>query len=228
MALKHSTVFTKSKKSNPDDSTKQKLLDAGLEVFGRMGYEAATTRIIAQKAKVNLAAIPYHFGSKENLYNVVVQFIADTIAGLFQQTLKKIDELLADPDTSREALFGGLELALRSFGSLVVGSPLASRLAPIILREQMEPTPAFDRLYEGGIGQAQQAVHRLVARLLGRPEGDPEALVQAHAIWGQVMVFRAARELALRRMRRKNFSDDQLDLIFNVVIQNCRRIFELA
>ena len=48
--------------------TRQRLVEAALDVFGRYGFEGATTRQIAREAKANLAAIVYHFGSKEALH----------------------------------------------------------------------------------------------------------------------------------------------------------------
>src|SRR5690242_3694147 len=47
--------------------TRERLVEAALDVFGRFGFEGATTRQIAKEAKANLAAIVYHFGSKEAL-----------------------------------------------------------------------------------------------------------------------------------------------------------------
>ncbi len=46
----------------------ERLLEAALDIFGRDGYEAATTRAIAKKAGVNIAAIPYYYNGKEGLY----------------------------------------------------------------------------------------------------------------------------------------------------------------
>lgn len=54
------------------DHTKQRLLQAALEVFGEFGLQAATTRDIARHAGQNIAAITYHFHSKEGLYRAVV------------------------------------------------------------------------------------------------------------------------------------------------------------
>src|SRR3984893_2334354 len=42
--------------------TRARLIEAALDVFGRLGLEGATTREIGKQAGVNLAAIVYHFG----------------------------------------------------------------------------------------------------------------------------------------------------------------------
>lgn len=52
-------------------STKEKILQTALELFATQGFDATSTRQIAQKAGANLSAISYHFGSKEGLYKAV-------------------------------------------------------------------------------------------------------------------------------------------------------------
>src|SRR5258708_579996 len=61
--------------------TRALLIDAALDVFGRLGYEGASTRMIAKAAGANLAAIVYHFGGKEALYLAVAEHVAHSIFG---------------------------------------------------------------------------------------------------------------------------------------------------
>lgn len=53
-----------SKKSNARDA----LLEAAERLFSEKGYEAVSTRELAEAAAVNLGAIQYHFGSKAKLF----------------------------------------------------------------------------------------------------------------------------------------------------------------
>jgi AcrR family transcriptional regulator len=52
--------------------TKQKILDTAERLFGERGYDATSLRQIIAEAGVNLAAVHYHFGSKEELLDEVV------------------------------------------------------------------------------------------------------------------------------------------------------------
>src|SRR5260221_7688611 len=52
--------------------TKGKILDTAERLFGEKGYDATSLRQIIAEAGVNLAAIHYHFGSKEELLDEVV------------------------------------------------------------------------------------------------------------------------------------------------------------
>jgi AcrR family transcriptional regulator len=52
--------------------TKQRILDTAERLFGERGYDAISLRHIIGEAGVNLAAVHYHFGSKEELLDEVV------------------------------------------------------------------------------------------------------------------------------------------------------------
>ena len=52
--------------------TATRILDAAEALFVEHGFEATSMRMITQRAGVNLAAVNYHFGSKEVLYQGVV------------------------------------------------------------------------------------------------------------------------------------------------------------
>jgi len=63
--------------------TRKALLDAALKVFSKQGYAATKLEDIAQQAGVTRGAIYWHFGSKVELYNVLVN-----------ETWKLIDEMI--------------------------------------------------------------------------------------------------------------------------------------
>jgi AcrR family transcriptional regulator len=52
--------------------TKQRILDTAERLFGERGFDAVSLRHIIAQAGVNLAAVHYHFGSKEDLLDQVV------------------------------------------------------------------------------------------------------------------------------------------------------------
>ncbi|UTW13656.1 TetR/AcrR family transcriptional regulator [Marinobacterium rhizophilum] len=49
------------------DKTKDKILQAAASLFAEQGFNDTTMRQITARAEVNLAAVNYHFGSKERL-----------------------------------------------------------------------------------------------------------------------------------------------------------------
>ena len=61
--------------------TRSRILDVAEELFGEQGLDRVSIRDITRKAKVNLAAINYHFGSKEDL-----------IAAIFEREFVPVNE----------------------------------------------------------------------------------------------------------------------------------------
>ena len=53
------------------DVTKKRLLDAGERLFAEQGFPTVSVRTVTAKAKQNLAAVNYHFGSKEGLLEAI-------------------------------------------------------------------------------------------------------------------------------------------------------------
>lgn len=56
----------------PESGSKRKLLDAAELLFAEKGFEAVSVRDITQAAKTNVAAVNYHFGSRDGLLTLVM------------------------------------------------------------------------------------------------------------------------------------------------------------
>ena len=59
--------------------TKDRILDAAERLFADKGYSATSLRDITQEAEVNLAAVNYHFGSKEALLTALLERRLDPV-----------------------------------------------------------------------------------------------------------------------------------------------------
>jgi len=76
--------------SHPHFSTKERILSAAEELFARHGFAGASLRAVTATANVNLAAVNYHFGSKENLINEVFRRRLDDLNSQRQQALQAV------------------------------------------------------------------------------------------------------------------------------------------
>ena len=65
---------------NKSVKAREKILNAADRVFGEMGFDAATVRRIAALSKTNKALIHYHFGSKEGLFESVLDHYFEELA----------------------------------------------------------------------------------------------------------------------------------------------------
>jgi len=98
-------------------NTKSRILIAAERLFAEQGFAQTSMREITAEADVNLAAINYHFGSKNNLIQAVFQ--------------RYFDQLM--PDLS------SVLTALASKGELKVEEVLGALIAPLKSLEQIRP-----------------------------------------------------------------------------------------
>ena len=69
------------------EATRVKLLKTALSVFSAKGYAAATLDDVAKAAKVTRGAIYWHFKSKADLYNTLIQELSARGTTVVQQAL---------------------------------------------------------------------------------------------------------------------------------------------
>lgn len=203
--------------------TRQRLIEAALDVFGRYGFDGASTRQIAKEADANLAAIVYHFGSKEALQIAVAEYLVGRVASLIAPALgvAASPDALASPEAARAALVRLLE----SYADVLLGEAEAERWARFIVREQMQPTAAFEVIY-GMMGAAMTIAVRLVAGVLDRDPEDEAVRLCAITLMGQVLVFRVAHSLVLRRMDWPAIGERERAAIKRVVVADVHAVLD--
>lgn len=72
------------------EQTKKAILDAAERLFVTKGHEGASMREITQLANVNLAAVNYHFGSKDEL---IIAVMKRRLGAVNAERLRLLDEL---------------------------------------------------------------------------------------------------------------------------------------
>ena len=70
-------------------STKDRILGAAEELFAQFGFAGTSLRQVTGRADVNIAAVNYHFGSKENLVNEVFRRRMDVMSAQRLSQLKQ-------------------------------------------------------------------------------------------------------------------------------------------
>ena len=92
--------------------TRERILDAGERLFMAHGYEGTSMRLITSEASVNLAAVNYHFGSKESLIQEVFRRRLDWLNDERLRVLIEMEEAAAGkplkPSQIVDGFFGTL------------------------------------------------------------------------------------------------------------------------
>jgi len=195
------------------DETRAQLLDAALELFALEGFEAVTTRRLAAKAGVNIAAIGYHFGGKRDLYRALLkQLVADT-EPMFGPAMARLGAAIAGARGNRDAIGQLVAAFVETVLRIFIGSDFMRWRAPLVMREYANPSEDFDILYRGRIEPLHRCLTALVAAALGREEYDPSCAIRAHAVMGQIIVYGVARVVLLRRLGLEEYGPDEIALV---------------
>ena len=83
-------VRTTIPKREDGKETRALIIECAGNLIGNLGYEKVTSKAICQMAKVNLAAVNYHFGSRDGLYLAVLEEVHDYFLSL--ETIKRLQE----------------------------------------------------------------------------------------------------------------------------------------
>jgi TetR/AcrR family transcriptional regulator, regulator of cefoperazone and chloramphenicol sensitivity len=183
---------------SPD--ARDRLLSAAIDLFGRKGFDGTSTREIASAAGVNIAGIAYHFGGKERLYAACAAYIAERVR---RRVAGPLPTAVSDPASE----FWGLA---ERFARFLLATPEAASFARFVLREQMDPSPAFDHLYEQLMAPLHGRLCELWAGATGTSATSQRTRLKVFALLSPVFVFRMARAGVLRRMEWDDVGERQL------------------
>ena len=108
--------------------TKSRILDAAETLFIECGYEAMSLRQITSRAEVNLAAVNYHFGSKESLIHSMLSRRLDRLNQERLKLLDRFDAMLGARLTCEHVLGAMFIPALRLSRDPCIGGKALLRL----------------------------------------------------------------------------------------------------
>lgn len=178
------------------DATRLALIRAALDLFGAKGFEAASTRAVAAAAGANLGSIAYHFGGKQGLRLACADHVVDTVRGALAPALAGADAAPLTPAAARALL----ERVLAAFVAFMVVRPEAQSIARFVVREMFEPTEAFERIYAEAFAPMHERFCAVWATATGASADAPATKLATLAMLGQILYFRVARRVALRRL----------------------------
>jgi len=170
--------------TRPSEVTRERIMRAAERLFAESGYDGTSIRAIVAKAKVNQAAINYHFEGKDGLYREVLRV---AFRALTEQQLEHAEELKS---MSREEAL--VQFVRRQLQPLL-GRDEYSRHMRIFNWETVQPTAVFRSLIAEEAAPFLSLAADLVRRFM--PGADPRTLTVA-AVWllGQCSIFVRNRE----------------------------------
>jgi AcrR family transcriptional regulator len=87
---------SQKKRGRPKETTEQRLIRISGELFAEHRYEEVTIRDIAEAAGVNIAAVNYHFGGKEELFAATIRHAFEQVQTPLTSSAREAEAMLAD------------------------------------------------------------------------------------------------------------------------------------
>ncbi len=194
-------------------SAAERLLDAAGPLFADRPYDAVSTREIANKAKVNLSAISYHFGSKEGLYEAVFKKLIDDMGparrGLSAFLNAAIGASKNSADVQREVI--------KSFVAMFIDT-ITSDENPrwrmqLIIRELQHPGLCFDLVMNGHINVIHDLVGKLIGSIIQKPADSEEVIIITHTVIGICLQYGLNEALLSKRMGWEGFGPREIMIL---------------
>jgi len=179
--------------SEKGPGTRRRLLDAAAELFATRGYRNVAVRDICDKAVANIAAVNYHFGSKDKLH----------IAAMDHARQRALHE---DPAPAGPAPKGPLtpeqrlRRHLRAMFARAFATGPSGWYMQIVLREMVDPTPALAYALDENIGPHQRRLEGIVGQVMQQDPDNDAVKDAAAAILATAIYYHSCRP-AVEHMR---------------------------
>ena len=162
-----------------DAGTRERLLRAAAAVFSEHGHEGGTVREVCRRAHANVAAVSYHFGSKDRLYLETLRWAMSLCQG---EDTAELLAFSAREGLSKEEMLVGV---VRRF-ALGMLTPRPEWHMRLIFRELTTPTIAIDAIVQEFLAPRFASLRRAVSPFL---PGADDVTVALHvmSIIGQIL-----------------------------------------
>lgn len=182
------------------EQTRERLLTAAREVFSECGFQGATVREICRRAGANVAAVSYHFGSKDGLLAEALHF----------ESLRLLQEANASAAACPEVRLG---LFIRDFMHMLLDENNASSQCRIMARELADPSPGLDKIVREAIAPLHDFLARLVREIVGDKVGDAELRRCAYSILGQCSFYHHSHPVLQRLHPELRYDGKEIEAI---------------
>ena len=162
----------------PVFGTRDRLIEAAGQVFSEKGFDRATGRQICELARVNYAAVNYHFGGKAQLY---VEVLREA-----HRRLINISAIKAAAQNSG-AVEVRLERVLCELLHTMLDLSPEGWTTKVILREMAAPTSAVEELVKVQIRPTAQIFCTLVGQVMNLPIDHVAVVRGALTVMGQLI-----------------------------------------
>lgn len=140
-------------------NTKERILHAAEDLFAQHGFAGTSLRQVTSRADVNIAAVNYHFGSKENLVNEVFKHRMDDMSE------KRLSALAKTVEKDPEDLEGILQAFIQPALALTLDRH-GGAFVRVLARAYAEKNDGLRNFLSENYGQVLREFAKAIARCL--------------------------------------------------------------
>jgi AcrR family transcriptional regulator len=191
-----------SNSTTSDLKTRQRVLEAAVEVFAEQGFQKATVRDICKRANANVAAVNYHFRDKGGLYTAVLQYAHQCACEKYPPQLGL---------RGNATLEHRLQAFVRSLLLRIFDEGRHAWHGKLMSREMFEPTRALDALVESNIRPLAQQLESIVSGLLCARTNSELVRLCTMSIVSQCVFYHHARPVVNRLYPNQKYTLKDVD-----------------
>ena len=187
---------------NPPPTTKDRLLAAACEVFADKGFRDATVAEICDAAEANIAAVNYHFGNKEALYDAVWRHVFELASSAYP-----IDGSLPENPALEDYIYSYANALLhRIFSETETGL-----FAKLLHQEMSNPTLALERIADEVLLPQSLFLGKVVHAALEQQVSEKKIRSCMNSIIGQCAFFNFSRPLRKHVIGKSTMTEEEID-----------------
>ena len=171
--------------------TKLRLLKASARIFAKKGYNGTSVRDIVSVAHVNVSAIAYYFGGKQELFFETIRFLANEHR---KQIWGKEEAIPTVQQISNYSYQQALDLLHQMFDKLIDNNLSRKNLPLERIFTQVELASAdMRKMLLNYMSPFHELPYKLLEKLTNLPKNSPELLCVVHSVFGQIMISETHR-----------------------------------
>ena len=190
--------------------TKEKLLASATQLFAERGFNGVSTRDLVTISMVNLCSINYYFGSKQKLYDAVIDNIVNNVK---ENLVSKIDEYKKQNIPAIDKI----TFIIGEFFDYLFSNKISNSMVMILFRELLNTTSGGDRIYNEIMEPLKKNFTSLIAEATGLDKQN--AYIRAQCLFSHPISFRLLQN-------RENYSAAFLKKTKQQLIENCKMLLE--
>ena len=160
------------------DATVQHIITEAGTLFAERGYAETTSKAICERAGVNMAAVNYHFGSRDGLYLILLKEVHREVMSL--NFVRQIGNSAAPPSDKLYQLIEGLLRATYDAKSWHIR---------LWARELLAPSPLLSQIMEEDTLPKFEVLRDVLMELTGMPITEPALLRAVLSVIGPVLML---------------------------------------